>query len=106
MNLGFDKDVLDKGVVGFKEVMRGSVMCFEEGVEGFEDFRGVGFAFLEGVDDFNDINGQQFGNILSLGISEYLIADVEGSLDNIGVDHKHVAESLGQEQQSQRVLNI
>jgi hypothetical protein len=58
LNLGFDKDVLDKGVVGFEEVMGGGVMGFEEGVEGFEDFRGVGFALFEGVDDFDDVNGE------------------------------------------------
>jgi hypothetical protein len=33
-------------------------MGFEEGIKGFEDFRGVGFTLLEGVDDFNDINGE------------------------------------------------
>jgi hypothetical protein len=53
-----DKDVLDKGVVGFEEMMGGSVMGFEEGVEGFEDLWGVGFALLKGVDDFDDINGE------------------------------------------------
>ncbi len=58
MNLGLDKDVLDKGVVGFEEMMGGSVMGFEEGVEGFEDLWGVGFALLKGVDDFDDINGE------------------------------------------------
>ncbi len=102
----FNEHLLDKRVVSFEQVMRWGFMCFEQGIEGLEHLWRVGLTFFKRVDNLNDINRQQFRHLLSIGVSEYLITYLERSLNDFGVDHEHVAEGLGQEQQSQRVLDV